>query len=363
MDTNNIYKEACQHFAIASGIRASLVKVSGEIEYQFAKVCASNCNVCDNCEALGQSIPVIGRFIYFCHKGLAHIASPIFKDGKLIYGLFVGPLPTTLSPEATHSFSELLHYTTSHLSYRLGHPSFEIPDVIARYIEQLSERDGVHNNEGFYPLEKEEELLAAMANGDALIARSILNELLGYIFFYSGLRFDVVRSRVLELVVLLSRAAMKGGANPELIFGLNFDYLKEISRFNTIEELAQWLSEIMNRFTDHVFRTKTKHSDIILKATGYIKSNYMRKLSLDDVAGAVFLSPTYFSRIFKKETGISFSTYLNKVRTDEGKRLLKNAEINISDIAGMIGYEDQSYFSKVFKKVTGMSPLKYRQTR
>jgi AraC-like DNA-binding protein len=307
-----------------------------------------------------------GRYMYFCHKGLIHIASPVLKDGRILYGLFAGPLPASLSPEETHSFSELLHYTASHLSYGLKHPSLEVPEVIAQYIEKLNEKGGMYGKngrEGFYPLEKEEELLIAMASGDVQAARSMLNELLGYIFFYSGLRFEVIRSRVLELIVLLSRAAMKGGGNPELIFGLNFDYLKEIGRFNTIEDLAQWLSGIMNRFTDHIFRTDAKHSDVIFKATSYIKSNYMRKISLDDVAGSVYLSPTYFSRIFKKETGSSFSSYLNKVRTDEGKQLLKNAQINISDIAGMIGYEDQSYFSKVFKKVTGMSPLKYRQTR
>jgi AraC-like DNA-binding protein len=343
---------------MASGIRTSLVKISGEVDYQSANKCEVDC---DTCEALKQSVPIGGRYIYFCHKGLAHIASVVFKGGLLQYGLFAGPLPATLSPEHKHSLSELLHYTASHLSYGQKHPPIEVPDVIARYIEQLQYKGA---KEGFYPLEKEEELLIAMASGDVQAARSMLNELLGYIFFYSGLRFEVIRSRVLELIILLSRAAMKGGANPELIFGLNFDYLKEIGKFNTIEDLAQWLSGIMNRFTDHVFHTNTsKHSDVIIKATNYIKANYMRKISLDDVAGAVYLSPTYFSRIFKRETGSSFSAYLNRVRTDEGKQLLKNAQINISDIAGMIGYEDQSYFSKVFKKVTGMSPLKYRQTK
>jgi len=359
----DVYKEACQHFVLASGIRTSLVNPLGEVQYQSAKEndeYCDKCDSCDICEALSQSIPMGGRFMFFCHQGLAHIASPVLREGQLLYGIFAGPLPSNLNPEATHSFSELLHYTASHLSYGLKHPPLEVPEVIALYIEQLNEKGG---KQEFYPFEMEEELLKAVASGNVQAARSMLNELLGYIFFYSGLRFDVIRSRVLELIVLLSRAAMKGGADPELIFGLNFDYLKEISKFNTIEDLAQWLSEIMNRFTNHVFRTNTKHSELIAKATSYIKANYMKRICLDDVAGAVYLSPTYFSRIFKKETGNSFSTYLNKVRTDEGKQLLKNAKVNISDVAGMIGYEDQSYFSKVFKKVTGMSPLKYRQTR
>jgi len=203
-----------------------------------------------------------------------------------------------------------------------------------------------------------------MASGDVKGARALLNDLMGHIFLHSGLSFEVIRSRVLELIVLLSRAAMKGGANPELIFGLNYEYLKEISRFNSVEDLAFWLSEIMNRFTDHIFRfSNAKHADVIFKAINFIKSNYMKKIVLEDVAGSVFLSPAYFSRVFKQETGHNFSSYLNKVRIEEGKKLLKNAGVNISDIAGMVGYEDQSYFSKVFKKVAGVSPLKFRQSR
>jgi len=91
--------------------------------------------------------------------------------------------------------------------------------------------------------------------------------------------------------------------------------------------------------------------------------NYMKKIALEDVAGSVYLSPAYFSRVFKQETGHNFSSYLNKIRIDESKKLLRNASVNISDVAGMVGYEDQSYYSKVFKKIVGVSPLRFRQSQ
>lgn len=102
--------------------------------------------------------------------------------------------------------------------------------------------------------------------------------------------------------------------------------------------------------------------DIITKATNFIEANYMKKLTLEDVAGSVYLSTAYFSRLFKQETGQSFSNYLNLVRIEESKKLLKNAGVSISKIAGMVGYEDQSYFSKVFKKMVGVSPIKFRRS-
>lgn len=399
------YIEACKHFTGASGVGTAVMDANGEPVYHTSLSCG-NCIFAvdlsaeerEQCRitpqyASDQAMRFGGKFIFFCHRGMAHLASPLMKrSGELQGGMYAGPFLlvereayleedskwqgkkedlrellnelAVLSPSEAHSYSELLYYTASHLSATHEENSIgsvydqPLPEVISQYIERIQDKSG------FYPLEKEDELLLAMSSGDVTGAKALLNELLGYIFFYSGFRFDVIRSRVLELIVLLSRAAMKGGANPELIFGLNYDYLKEISKFGNVEDLADWLSRIMNRFTDHIFRfSDAKHADVIFKSINFIKTNFMRKIVLEDVAGSVYLSPAYFSRVFKQETGHNFSSYLNKVRIEESKKLLTNAKVNISDISGMVGYEDQSYFSKVFKKITGVSPLKYRQSR
>jgi len=57
-----------------------------------------------------------------------------------------------------------------------------------------------------------------------------------------------------------------------------------------------------------------------------------------------------------------FMAYLNKIRIEKGRHLLKNTDIPLVDIAGLVGYEDQSYFTKVFKRLTGVSPGKYRES-
>ena len=165
-------------------------------------------------------------------------------------------------------------------------------------------------------------------------------------------------------MVLLSRAALQGGADIEQIFGLNYQYLNKIHCFTKVEELSYWLSNIMVRFSDLVFTLKSaKHTDAIFKAIQYMSNNFMEKIILEDVASEIFLSSAYFSRIFKEQTGYNFSQYLNKLRIEKSKSLLRNSGIPLVDIDGMVGYEDQSYFSKVFKKITGSSPGKYRGAR
>ena len=41
----------------------------------------------------------------------------------------------------------------------------------------------------------------------------------------------------------------------------------------------------------------------------------------------------------------------------------RDSAVNLVDVAGLCGFDDQSYFTKVFKKATGISPKKYRDTR
>ena len=120
----------------------------------------------------------------------------------------------------------------------------------------------------------------------------------------------------------------------------------------------------MARFTDQVFNlTDVKHVDVIYRAVDHVRKNFDRRLTLEETASNVFLSPAYFSRIFKEETGDNFNLYVNRVRIEAAKKLLLNEKIPLVDISTMVGFEGQSYFSKVFKKMTGVTPGKFRESR
>ncbi len=348
-----------------------------------------------------------GKYIYFCPMSLMHWISPVFHDGLKKSALIGGPVFTYdpkdfnikglslenkltssqqeefthilrtvpyVSPDRVNALAEMLFITTKYLSDPEREKEKEQvqnePEIlrqqfkISEYIKYIETMEGSLPEGHRYPLDKEKILLKQIARADAAGARETLNELLGSVFFSSNKNFEIVKSRVLELIVLLSRAALEGGADIEQIFGLNYQYINKIHTFSTVDELAYWLSKIITRFTDLVFTLKSvKHADIIYKAVNFINNNFTDKITLDEVAAAVYLSPAYFSKVFKEQTGSSFTRYLNRLRIEESKTLLRNSSIPLVDIAGMVGYEDQSYFSKVFKKVTGSTPGKYRDTR
>lgn len=99
----------------------------------------------------------------------------------------------------------------------------------------------------------------------------------------------------------------------------------------------------------------------ILEAIQYIQSNFHNKLSLEDVAGKLFIHPDYFSRLFKREMGISFVEYVNNTRIEYAKSLLQKNKMSVKEISELSGFENESTFSRNFKLFTGASPSEYRK--
>lgn len=162
--------------------------------------------------------------------------------------------------------------------------------------------------------------------------------------------------------MVLSRAAVEAKAELEMILGLNFEYIKEVGKLKSIEELCVWIVKVLDRFTESVYENRNiKNVEIIRKAKEFIWTNYKKKIKLINISQAAYLSPYYLSHIFKKETGSTLLEYLTTVRIEEAKRLLENTTWNTTRISFEVGYFDQSYFYKVFKTLEGVSVSDYRK--
>ena len=97
------------------------------------------------------------------------------------------------------------------------------------------------------------------------------------------------------------------------------------------------------------------------KAKRYIMENLASRLSLAEVAAECGISKYHFSRMFKSATGMSFSAFVNKMRIDMAKELLRQPQLNITQVCYASGFNDLSYFDKVFRRHTGTSPSGYRK--
>jgi AraC-like DNA-binding protein len=108
---------------------------------------------------------------------------------------------------------------------------------------------------------------------------------------------------------------------------------------------------------DHPKSIHKKISEVI----NYINLNYSEHLSLNKLCKIFYISTYYLSHVFKEVTGFNFIEYLNYVRINEARRLLKETNMNVTQIAEKVGYESTTHFGRVFKTIIGLSPVKYRK--
>ncbi len=96
---------------------------------------------------------------------------------------------------------------------------------------------------------------------------------------------------------------------------------------------------------------------IVEQLVNYLEDHYNEKISLDQIAENMYLSPFYISKIFKSETGDTPIRHLINIRLEKARDLLVNGyEGSIQEIAAMVGYDDAYHFSKLFKKHYGITP-------
>ncbi|MCZ8516451.1 response regulator [Paenibacillus filicis] len=151
-----------------------------------------------------------------------------------------------------------------------------------------------------------------------------------------------------------SPAAAKEGLTP---FSVPLDEQGTLSIELWREQQLRSLTELSRQF----LRRQHQDSNVIYEIAKHIQNHYHQDITLQEIASHFYLSREYISRKFKQEFEVNLSDYISGIRMDKAKMLLLNPHLRISQVAQMVGYEDEKYFSKVFKKMVGQSPNEYRK--
>ena len=105
---------------------------------------------------------------------------------------------------------------------------------------------------------------------------------------------------------------------------------------------------------------KGKGQILVKKFFHLIEEHHQKNLSLSDYAGMIGVTPNHLTQTVKVLTGKTSLQIIKAKQLLEIKRLLVHTNLNVSEIANQLNFEDQSYFSKFFKRETGLTPLQYR---
>ncbi|SKC39710.1 helix-turn-helix domain-containing protein [Maledivibacter halophilus] len=401
-------KELLKTYYMAIDVSIRAVDKSGNIldsmgnSMKFCSLCNKHSNeisFCKNefCKASKQSMNIGEPYFFFCPMDFMHIAIPLLNNNVFWGGLIAGPISikeldnklidlktkkiSTFSSNESHSFSKYVQtipiIDISKIKY-LGDILFmitslhlkESKSILDEKKQRMKQQSRINEevqltkaqpNKDYLSYYYEKNLYIKVKNGNNLEAKNILNKLLAFIYLNEGHNIDIIKTRMIELCSLLSRAAIEGGANLREMMAFNYLLFEDLKTIKDLNNLSFWMLKVLDYYSECVVNIpSSKNKDIIKRAISYINSYYNYPLKLKEVADYVHLNPSYFSTLFKKETGVSFSKYIQKIRIEESKCLLANTQDTIPNIAISVGFNDQSYFTKTFKKVTGFTPRQYR---
>ncbi|WP_240421114.1 helix-turn-helix domain-containing protein [Paenibacillus periandrae] len=208
-----------------------------------------------------------------------------------------------------------------------------------------------------YPREQEAAVVAALEQEDIPFATQnfkrfteILQSSQSYVFIYQS--YHVLLS---SLIVSLE----KRGANAVDVMEHNL--FGQLGDKQTSQEICEWFEDTL--FPLYLWLTRNDRESagesIIQTICTYISENCGNDLSLVQCAEIVGVSPSYLSRLFKKSMGKNFLEYVVESKIDEAKRLLRDTDQGLGEIATAIGYSERN-FIRIFQRHVQITPGGYR---
>lgn len=127
----------------------------------------------------------------------------------------------------------------------------------------------------------------------------------------------------------------------------------------TQEEMLGCLDRLVSIYRAFLPDQVRTSSILVRKTIDYIARSYADRVSLEEIAATLKVTPEYVSHLFTREIGISFSDYVKKYRIDMAKKIMQTSHYKMYQVGEKVGYRDPKYFNKMFKEVTGLSPKEY----
>ena len=212
-----------------------------------------------------------------------------------------------------------------------------------------------------YPFNEEKNLCERIVKGQLEESATSAKKLLAWVEANCE-SINRIHEKLFEIVVIITRTAAVF-EHIDSKFLNTARYWDEIRSIQSVNEMHTYMYRVIREIVSGINNVRNLNmNDKISHAAEFIKNNYDKDISLEDVAKAVSLSPYYFSKLFKTVTGENFIDYLTRYRMSLAESLLKEGCSNIKEICYKTGYNDPNYFSKLFKKYYNMNPSEYKDS-
>lgn len=181
---------------------------------------------------------------------------------------------------------------------------------------------------------------------------------------------NVPRLSDIPVILLTSKSevdtrleSIKQGANSYLTKPFNMDELHV-----QIDNLIGYVRRLRGKFsgaldqTDKVKDIEVKgNDDALMERITRVINDHLddSNFNVESLIAEVGISRAHLHRKLKEITGVSAGDFIRNLRMQQAEKLIRKGEINITQVAYAVGFNNQSHFSTVFRKYYGMTPSDY----
>lgn len=235
--------------------------------------------------------------------------------------------------------------------------------ALEEYQLAQSENDRSHRS----GIEFEQKLLQAVRNGDADSLKALMGGItpdIDSIGEVAGERDKEYEYMLVAIIALMTRAAIEGGARPEVAHEVGDVYLKKLAQ--AVAEKTSFLTlgyHALMEFAGLVRQAKeeTRRLSYVEACKAYIEENLRKGLSVGEIAPAIGVSRTYLSSLFRQTEGITIQQYIQREKCRHAARMLQYSDYSVAQIAQYFGFSSQSYFGACFHTWYGVTPHVFRR--
>ena len=175
----------------------------------------------------------------------------------------------------------------------------------------------------------------------------------------------VVNQRYHSIITaaMLSRFCIQAGLDVAVSYTMSDIFIRLIDNCNSVEEIRTLHRQMAEYYCRKMKSEKQKIgiSKHIVASIEYIREHIQENLTIESIASALELNPSYLSKLFKQEMDVSISQYIRDEKIKITTKMLRYLNESSLEIANYLGFSSQSHFIQVFKKQIGMTPEEYRR--
>lgn len=228
--------------------------------------------------------------------------------------------------------------------------------VIGRYAVPVSIPDAVNVNE-LSASAVQEKLLISLKKGSI---SAIEKDIMEYIadMDKAGVSQRQVEKNILQILrFLIERGQFR--SVPDTVH-LEYQLQEKLFPVHKMEEMKEQIWDMLEGYISFEFEEE-KSETLVQWVESYIDKHYAEDITVEDLSRIFHFNGTYLTRVFKKHKGESPVKYIIGVRMNKAIELMKTQkDMDLKQIAELVGYVDSHYFSRIFKNRTGKTPSEYR---